>query len=176
MRDRRGPHYPWCLLVLAWLAAAVRRLADEAPAIKATNPPAPVRDALGKGNYPWYDAKTDAVKPLWPPREWDLEWLDRWLGRWRLGWLPEAGSLISIMLAMAGLAILLIVLLRLWRYYQPAAARPWPRREAQARRARIEGLPEGLRPETDDPWSEAVAAARGATMPARWSACSRTSS
>jgi len=129
-------------------------LANNVPAVKAPNPPAPIRDALGKGNYPWYDAKTDAVKPLWPPREWDLEWLDRWLGR--LGWLPAAGTVISITLAMAALGIFLIVLLRLWRYYQPAADASGAGARGPSRAAQIEGLPAGLRPETDDPWSEAV--------------------
>ena len=72
-------------MLACFAAAASLAPANEAPAIKATNPPAPVRDALGKGSYPWYDAKTDAVKPLWPPREWDFQWLDRWLRR--LAWV-----------------------------------------------------------------------------------------
>jgi hypothetical protein len=128
--------------------------ANEAPAVKAVSPPAPVRDALGKGNYPWYDAKADAVKPLWPPREPDLGWLDRWLGH--LHWLPTAGQLVSITVAMVALGIFLIVLLRLWRYYQPAAAASGAAGLGSSRTGEIEGLPAGLRPETDDPWSEAV--------------------
>ena len=69
------------LFAPAALAAAAAALASagEAPAIKAPNPPAAVHDALEKGKYPWYDAAADTVKPLWPPREWDLDWLDRWL-------------------------------------------------------------------------------------------------
>ena len=157
MVDSRGLSHSRSLLVLACLAtaASVAR-ANEAPAVKAPNPPAPVQDALAKGNYPWYDARTDAVKPLWPPREPDLAWLDRWLKRSRLRWLPSAGSLVSITLAMAALAVLLIVLLRLWRYYQPAAHVPRPAARGPSTAAQIEGLPAGLRPETDDPWSEAV--------------------
>jgi hypothetical protein len=161
MSGKRGrDHLRGWIVLIALTAPAAGAAA--APAIKATNPPAPVQDALGKGKYPWYDARTDAVKPLWPPREPDLDWLDRWLKRSRLRWLPTAGSMFAITLAMAALAVLLIVLLRLWRYYQPVADTPLAAARGPGSAARIEGLPEGLRPETDDPWSEAVACrARG---------------
>ena len=145
------------LRVLACLAAAacVAR-ADHTPAIKATNPPAPVRDALGEGKYPWYDVRSDSVKPIWPPREWDLDWLDRWLRASKLTWLPSAGNLIALTLAMAALAILVVVLVLFWRQYQPTADNQRAEGWITGRGARIEELPEGLRPTTDDPWSEAL--------------------
>jgi hypothetical protein len=156
MVDRRGP-FPRqpILLVLACLAAAAGARAREGPVIKATNPPASVRDALAKGNYPWYDARTDAVKPLWPPGEWDFDGLD-WLRRTRLGRLPAAGSWVSMTLAMAALTILLVVLARLWQHYQPTPDGSGAVIRGPGTSARLEDLPEGLRPETGDPWSEAV--------------------
>jgi hypothetical protein len=114
-----------------------------------------VREALARGAYPWYDAASDRVKPVWPPREWNLDWLDRWMGRVKLGWLPSAGSLNAFLLAMVGLTILLFVLVMLWRHYQPGPEAPRTVAPAWGA-ARLERLPEGLHPETLDPWSEAI--------------------
>jgi hypothetical protein len=141
-------------------AAASIAFAGEPPVLTSPRPPvpdpAPVREALARGRYPWYDARADTVKPVWPPREWNLDWLDRLRGRIRLGWLPSAGSLISFLLAMVGLTILLAVLARLWWSYEPGAesSRAEARRPGTA--ARIESLPAELRLGTADPWTEAV--------------------
>jgi hypothetical protein len=144
-------------LTLAIAAAAGAHAADLRASPSA---PAPVREALEEGSYPWYDAKGDTVKPFWPPREWDfnLDWLDRWLRGLKLSWIPSIGRLIAYVLAMVALAILLGVLLVLWRQYQPEGNEGLghARASRQTTAARIEELPEGLRPETDDPWSEAV--------------------
>jgi hypothetical protein len=146
--------------LLAWLVLTAIASAAPAKATPASPAPVPVRKALEAGHYPWYNARTDSVEPVWPPREWelDLDWLDRWLRRLNLSWLPSAGQLIAYGLAMAGLAILVAVLVVLWRNYRPGAEGLLGRARAAGpgKAARVEDLPEGLRPETDDPWSEAV--------------------
>jgi hypothetical protein len=122
----------------------------------AASPSAPVRSAFEKGGYPWYDAGSDTVKPVWPPRDWNLEWLDRWLQGRKLSGLGLAGHWITFALAMLGLLILLIVLVQLWRVNRPGASDSLDTAGVPGRLLRIEGLPEGLRPRTDDPWAEAV--------------------
>jgi hypothetical protein len=156
--NTRTNRTPAVALVLAAAAAAASAWAGEAPALKPGPPPdpAPVREALARGEYPWYDARSDRVKPVWPPREWNLDWLDRRVGRFKLGWLPSAGALNALVLTMAGLTVLLFVLAMLWRQYQPARETPRLARAGGVAAARLERLPEGLRPETLDPWSEAV--------------------
>jgi hypothetical protein len=155
-----------CAILVAVVAlgfAAPSAAGDEVPNLKRANPagPGPVGEALARGGYPWYDAGTDSVKPMWPPREWDLDWLDRRLSRITLGGLSSAGSLLAYLLAMVGLSVLLFLLVKLWRQYQPGPEAPRLKAAAGAA-ARIESLPVGLRPETVDPWTEALACrARG---------------
>jgi hypothetical protein len=145
--------------LLTVLAAAAVAAAKESPVLKAPDAPATARTALEKGGYPWYDARSDAVKPIWPPREWDLDWLDRWLRGLRfggLGKLASAGDLVALVLAMLGLLILLGVLVVLWRNYRPGVGNLLATARGPGGVSRVEGLPEGLRPGTDDPWAEAV--------------------
>jgi hypothetical protein len=146
------------LALLVAASAAANAWAGEPPVLKPAKPrgPGPVREALARGAYPWYDVASDRVKPVWPPREWNLDWLDRKLGRLRLGWLPSAGSLNAFLLAMVGLTTLLLVLVVLWRHYQPGPGAPRTVEPGWGAAARLERLPEGLRSETLDPWSEAV--------------------
>jgi hypothetical protein len=110
---------------------------------------------MKKGSYPWYDAQADRVRPVWPPRPPKLDWLERLLRSLNLSGLATAGSVMAYGLALVALAILVAVLVMLWRIYQPGALDF----ESGARRtglaARIEGLPPGLKPETEDPWAEA---------------------
>jgi hypothetical protein len=121
----------------------------------------PVKTALERGKYPWYDPKSDTVKPVWPPRDWDFEWLSRLLRmlKWdaRISGGSNVGDLITIGLAMLALAVFVVVLIELWRRY-------WPANELDAKgmirsgsAARIEDLPLGVRSETADPWAEALA-------------------
>lgn len=120
-----------------------------------------VRAALGRVGFPWYDAKRDSVKPLWPPQEKSFHWLDRWfgslrrLGRLHFGSL-ELGELLIIGMVILALSVLLVVLAELWRRYRPSSGDSEPGVIAAAKADRIEGLPAGVRPETDDPWAEAV--------------------
>jgi hypothetical protein len=149
-------------LALTGLAVLHGGLTHAAAPATAPGPPAAVREALKKGAYPWYDTRNDTVKPLWPPREQELrwDWLDRLLKGKNLSWIPALGQLIMFVLAMVGLVILLAVLLALWRHYQPSGddwlTQGWRARDEAGAAARIEDLPEGLRPETDDPWAEAL--------------------
>jgi hypothetical protein len=120
-----------------------------------------VRTALERGGYPWYDAKSDSVKPLWPPRERSAKWFDRWfgwlrvLGRRQIGGLHLGELLVTGMVVLA-LSILLVVLAELWRRYRPISGEPEPGVIATGSSKPVEGLPAGVRPETDDPWSEAL--------------------
>ncbi|SIO08988.1 protein of unknown function [Singulisphaera sp. GP187] len=117
-----------------------------------------VRAALGRGGYPWYNAKTDSVIPLWPPQPRSFRGFDRWfgwLGRLRLGRL-HLGELLIIGMVILALSVLLVVLVELWRRYRPISSDSEPGVTSIARANRIEGLPAGVRPETDDPWAEAV--------------------
>jgi hypothetical protein len=121
---------------------------------------APVRKALGTANYPWYDAASDSARPVWPPQERDWDWLDRWLrgrripGGASLG--ADAGRLVAFTLAMLALAVLLGVLVVLWRQYQPEGQGWLATARGPGRAARIEGLPAGLDPAVDDPWNEVL--------------------
>lgn len=111
-----------------------------------------VRPALAKGGYPWYDARTDSVVPVWPPGRWFTDWLDG-LRLPRLGWLG-AGEYLAIGLVTLALAALLAVLVELWRRYQPGAGDD--KVAGAASGDRIEGLPAGVSPGFGDPWEEAL--------------------
>lgn len=119
------------------------------------------RAALERGRYPWYDAKADAANPIWPPQEPSFSWLDRWfgslrrLGRLQLGSL-HLGELLIIGIVILALSVLLVVLIELWRRHRPTPGDSEAAVPSLAKGARIEGLPTGVRPETDDPWAEAV--------------------
>jgi Domain of unknown function (DUF4129) len=140
--------------------ASGRREAEGPSSLRPRDPSTTVRRALEKGKYPWYDAGKDAVRPVWPPREWDLDWLERWLrglfGDRKLGGVAPTGEMVALVLAVLGLTILLAVLVVLWRTYRPEARGLLAAGGGPGGASRVEGLPEGLRPETDDPWAEAV--------------------
>ncbi len=120
----------------------------------------PSAQALGRGHYPWYDARTDTARPVWPPREWDLDGFDRWfrgLNRWRIPGIGSVGDLFVIALALLALTAVLVVLVELWRRHRPPEVEQQPGvGRAKGVAGRIEVLPEGLRPETSDPWAEAI--------------------
>ena len=157
--------------LVAWLAIAAAGAAGPGPGTVSAVAPAPesaaVRSALAKEGFPWYDARADAAKPVLPGGEWLGKLLDRWfgwLGRIRLprigapslGYL-SMGELLMVGALVLALAVLLVVLMELWRRYRPIEAEF----EAAAGstlggKVRIEGLPAGVRPETDDPWAEAL--------------------
>lgn len=147
----RSPRPPLMIACLFTSVAATVALGAEPPAAKG-----PVRAAIEGGSYPWYDAGTDTFKPVWPPKEWYPK--DSRIGKGTSpGYdLSATGNLVAIGLAMLGLAILLVVLMELWRRYRP---RDDDRRDEGAgpgTSPRIEGLPAGIRPGTLDPWAEAA--------------------
>jgi hypothetical protein len=114
----------------------------------------PAHDALAKGKYPWYDAKTDTARPVLPRWEWP---------DWNFKGIPGGGALGSGLELIAWIAVtlalmvLIFLLFWLWRRYGVDSARDEERAGSRiGSAARMEGLPAGLRPETDDPWTEAV--------------------
>ncbi len=136
----------------AWAVLAMTSLAASDPE-KSPESARSVPSALAKGKYPWYDAKGDAFKPVWPQREPDLEWLNRLPN---LGNLGSVGELITIGLAMLALAVLLVVLVELWRRYRPVEAPSGVKIVSRlGSPARLEGLPTGVSTGADDPWDEA---------------------
>jgi hypothetical protein len=140
----------------AWFVAVVIGLAGPADGsgagLDGEGPTADVPSALGKGGYPWYDAPTDSAKPVWPPREFDWEWVPDW----KVPGLGSLGEMVGYAFAAVALGLLCYVLVLLWRRNRPGADELARRAVGPGSARRIEGLPAGLRPETDDPWSEAV--------------------
>ncbi len=139
------------MIVVGTLWLALGLVGDATPA-------EPVREAMGKGNYPWYDARSDSVRPLMPAREWNWDWVPDWKFPWaerRVSGIGSVGEVIALSLAGAALTALIGVLIWLWMRNQPGVADEETVARS-GRAARVEGLPEGLRPETSDPWTEAI--------------------
>lgn len=126
-----------------------------------------VRSALERGAYPWYDARTDSAKPVWPPGMEFAEWLERLADRlkgWRLPSLGNLsiGDLLIVGIAMLALSIFVVFLIEAWRRYRPTPRDTMAASASVGSNAPLEGLPAGIRPTTDDPWTEAAdRAARG---------------
>src|SRR5437763_13113196 len=131
-------------LVLCHLSFA----ADEGPAARA-------RSALARGEYPWYDAKEDAIKSLTPPAETKLDRAGPATAP-ELGWLPSLGRLFIFLLMSALLTALIVLLARAWSRYRPDPERLGSRTRPAGTAARVAGLPTGLQVDLSDPWGEAV--------------------
>lgn len=154
------------LIAVAVATAALARAAEPDGAVDA---------ALARGGYPWCESthgKT-SFRSVLPEK---LGWLDWFLGllvRF-LAWLGQffnwggsvsvgqgVGNVLVTIVAAIGLGVLLALLLALWRRYEPE---PTDEPALAARLARVSGrieaLPAGVRPETLDPWAEAVACRR----------------
>ena len=133
-----------------------------------------VRSALARGTYPWYDSKTDRLKPVlpWPdsaslrPKGF-TDWLrkrfgfvgDWWkkLNRWSLPAIGKLGDVVAVALTVVILAVVLVVLLELLRRYRPLDEDAIRRAAiASGSAQRIEGLPGGLPDAMADPWAEAL--------------------
>jgi hypothetical protein len=129
----------------------------------------PVREALRGGEYPWYDARTDRVQPIWPLRISWLDWLgDRmeaffqWLGKLFDGFdsssssgAPVSGSLIGTILLLAAIVAFFVCIAMLWIHRDQGARRGETTGEDLGIAARLGDLPEGIRPADGDPWAEA---------------------
>lgn len=113
---------------------------------------APVREALSRGNYPWYDAAKDAVRPVWPPNPISDSWLPSMPFARGLAAFGQIGVFLIFALLLTALIIGIAWALR---YYAPVddLERPLKRRPGTA--ARAGELPPGLDGDLADPWAEA---------------------
>lgn len=125
-----------CLLSLATLAA---------------EPDAAVKSALAKGDYPWYDAPADAVKPLAPPNPVEprnssssSEWS-----------VPGLGDLIVFVVMTAVLVALVALLAWAWMRFRPDPEGLIERKRATGTSSRVTSLPTGLNVDLTDPLGEA---------------------
>jgi hypothetical protein len=162
-------------IAAGWLGALVLLAAqDIAPA--AARPPSAaegpaVRTVLSRQAYPWYDGQSDRVVPVLPdPSSWQrqagewvesfFKWLDRLFGRVGRslpgGGVSGLGNALATILLLASGALLLAVLWRLWRQYEPRDAARTELTEHAGVAARIAGLPAGTSLEGTDPWAEAL--------------------
>ena len=132
--------------------------------------PSPVQDALRSRSYPWYDPDADRLRPVWPARaSWLKRLLDRleqafksilrfmkWLNFGTGGNSPIVGNSIATVLLLAALTAVFAVLVYLWarRDWMAVAGRSQTARLGSV--ARLDQLPEGIRPGSDDPWAEAL--------------------
>jgi hypothetical protein len=164
---------PPCGGGLGWGAAFANRLhfhesgsffnRDLAPASS------PVTEALREGKYPWYDADADRVQPVWPARMSAQKWLrkrvksileaiGKFFDRFKFDGgrgLAVSGDMIATVLLLATLVAFFFFLVMLWirRQGGPGGGETDSRRLGNA--ARLNDLPEGIRPGDGDPWEEA---------------------
>jgi hypothetical protein len=130
----------------------------------------PVKPALREGSYPWYDPDTDRVKPIWRAKRPWQKWIgqrlenlakavEKFLSRFRFGRLSGggvSGELIMTTVFLAALIAFLVVLVGLWSRRGLSAADRSGDGSVIGRSARLADLPEGVRPGSGDPWSEAL--------------------
>lgn len=133
-----------------------------------------LRSALGRGGYPWYDARTGRIEPVLPQPDFETglwkrvgDWLSgvarsiggwfRWLNGWGVPGVGGLGDLVAIGLALLFLTLVLVGLLELLRRYRPPRDTEAERRRAidAAEALRVEGLPAGVSAIAADPWAEA---------------------
>ncbi len=121
----------------------------------ATDPsPDPVRAALGRGSFPWYDAPADKVQTVKLPRQPDLG-SNRSLPAvpaWRVG-----DYLVFGIFALALIGLITLVALN-WKRFEPTRSLTTADQRPAVVLARSgEALPAGLRGAgvSDDPWAEA---------------------
>ncbi len=160
---------------VVWLGLALAALAASASGQVAENPrgaslESPVRSVLKQEAYPWYDGQRDAVKPMLPdPSSW-WSWLGRQIdaffdrlesffgprGGSSSGRGPSLGRVLPTLLFLAAGVLLLVLLWRLWRLYEPGTCRGDGRRSSVGDAARVAGLAQAGSLEGIDPWAEAL--------------------
>jgi Domain of unknown function (DUF4129) len=158
------------LILLVWGGAVAGRVAQAAACADPTGTGAsPARDALCEGDYPWYDADADRVRPVWPTEhswvkslfrriERFFDWIARWLGRRSSSGrglranFPAPGTLLLV----AMLAAFVTGLFVLWLRLAAAAADQISVKTTVGTAARLADLPEGIRNSGGDPWAEAL--------------------
>jgi hypothetical protein len=132
---------------LAWPLMLLAAVASE-PASAGTNNDTAVRSALGRGDYPWYDAKADAIKPLTPPAPVEEPATREIVG-------PVRTIVFAIMAA--ALAALIAALAWAWaRYGRGPDDLLEGGKSPTGTAARTTSLPAGLQVDLTDPWGEAV--------------------
>ncbi len=129
-----------------------------------------VKEALKSRDYPWYDPKTDRVRPVLPARWSWQKWLSnrldniakaigRFFDRFKMKpirGLGFAGDSLGTLLLIAVLAVFLAALLWLWLREGSRARFRQTDLERLGTAARLAQLPEGIRPGGEDPWAEAL--------------------
>ena len=136
---------------------------------KASVTPGPVRDALEQGDFPWYDAPSDRVRPVWGPRTSWIEWLRtrlnkladwfsrafRWLKLDRLPSFGLRGDWLGVTLLATVLAAFFAFLVVLWLRRDPFASSASSARARPGSAHLLSHLPDEFLPGLDDPWAEA---------------------
>lgn len=140
-----------CVLWAIALAAA-----SPPPAAPASNTTAePAAKALARGNYPWYDAQADALKPVEPPYQ-PAEPKIRVPSSGGSNAAFDAGQWVVFVLIALGLAALIAVIAWAWSRGQ-FASDPVPSSTAPERSpTRVGDLPAGLGAIDGDPLAEAA--------------------
>jgi hypothetical protein len=131
----------------------------------------PVRSALKRESFPWYDREKDQVKPLLDdPSSWSswlgkradvfLDWLERHFGRSESSSVASSqgdagGALVTLFFLVSGGA-LVFLLWRLWRLHEPRGSLEGRPAISVGEAARIAGLVPGNALEGIDPWEEAL--------------------
>ncbi|MEO6809996.1 MAG: DUF4129 domain-containing protein [Isosphaeraceae bacterium] len=112
------------------------------------NPGVEVRSALSKGNYPWYDAKADAVKTVKPPPS---------SNKPKPGKpnLPTMADTIVFIIMVVGLAIIVLLLAWAWARYRPDPETLLLKSRSVGLEQRTTTLPTGLQVDLTDPLGEA---------------------
>jgi hypothetical protein len=127
-----------------------------------------VRDALREGSYPWYDPKTDRLRPVWNRRRAWLrsfrDWLDRKFksidkvfSRPRDGSGKQGfeGDVIGTALLVSLLVALFITLVVLWARRESMGLLRAAEPDRLGTLPWLGELPHGIRPDCEDPWAEA---------------------
>ena len=148
-----------------------------------------VTEALKEGNYPWYDAGADRLKPVWPPR---VRWLERlgersrkifeafgrFLSRFKLGGIgraPISGNVVATIVLSAVFVAFFWGLVMLWLRRGVGSEGTGGVREMPGMAARLGDLPLGCARGTAIPGPRRSGVARRAICRGRSSACSRLS-
>ena len=138
------------------------------PAVpRAAEVSASVKQALRDGTFPWYDADTDQLRPVWGP---NVSWLKaigkyirsifdrlgKFLDSLSLGPLPPiSGDFVGTAVLLSVLSAFLVGVFILWLRRKGGWLVPGPAQESVSTAARVSALPEGLRASDGDPWAEA---------------------
>lgn len=157
-------------LVLMALSASAYGQAPDAGYRRGPSLESPVRSVLKQEAYPWYDGQRDTVKPVLPdPSSWwnwlgrrldaFFDWLDNLLRPRRsssTGAGSSLGGVLPTLLFVAAGVLLVVLLWRLWKLYEPGTSREYRPVTSVGEAARIAGLSPSGSLEGVDPWVEAL--------------------